>query len=88
MESEETDSEWKWPRVFIGRFGRKGALVYYMGGGSIEVDQNDPTSPNKISDVLDCEGPAHLHLTDKKSHIQYLVDPVTLVFLEKIRNAI
>ena len=43
--------------------------------GSIDVDLNDLMPANKIADVLGCDRTLHLHLTDKKFHIRYLVGP-------------
>ena len=53
-------------------------MIYYIGN-SIAVDLKDLRSGNKIFDVLGCDGCFHMHLTDKKSNMRYLVGPQTLV---------
>ena len=52
------------PGIIIGRFGRKGDLIYYRRN-STEVHLCDLSSSNKIFDVLAFDGALHLHLTDK-----------------------
>ena len=74
----KADSKWHGPGIVIGRFGRKGDLLCSWGN-SIVVDLNDLTFANKISDVAGRYGKLHLHSTDAKSAIRYLVEPQSLV---------
>ena len=83
----KADFKWQWRVIIIGRFGRKGPLIY-VTGNSVEVDLNDLTPSNKISDVIGCGETLHLHLTKTKCHIRSLVDCRKLGALTKIRNEI
>ena len=76
------------PAVVIVRIGRKFDLAYYIWY-TIGVDLNDPVSENKISDALGCDGALHLHLTNRKFRMRYLVGPQNLVpTVAKIRHGI
>ena len=77
-DANKDDFKRQGPDVDIWRFWRKGAFVYYRAN-SIEVDLSNPMPPIMIFCVLCCDGALHLHLTDKKFYIRYLVDPQTLV---------
>ena len=72
--------------VIIGRFGNKFALAYPQWG-TIGVDLNDVLSTNKISDVLCCDGPFRLHLTNKNTRALFRRSQKAS-FLTKIRREI
>ena len=58
------------------------------GGLQRTLNLNDLMSADNIADALGCDGALHLHLTDKRSPMKYLVAFQALVFLTQIRNGI
>ena len=73
------------PGIIFGRFGNKYALVHFRGS-YFEVDLDDMRSTNSLFGSIGWDGTLTLHVPHTKSHIRYLVDSQTLVFITKMRN--
>ena len=69
-----------WGIFFLG--GGRGLCPSSFRGSYLEVDLEDMRSPNRILDVVGCDGELQLHPPSAKSPLHYSVDSQALIFVE------